>query len=128
MSATITAQRTNNGCNTYYDSIGQLEITYNPDSIIPNVNVNFAQDSLFREMLLQVYSSRAYQVGVRGTVYVSFVVDKTGNVSGTKILRGLQEEIDQIILRAFQSLPAPKTGYCGGQRVAVRLTVPVNVD
>lgn len=128
LSATITAQRTNNGCNTSYDSIAQLEIYYNPDSIIPSVNVNFAQDSIFGEMISQVHSSRAYQVGLRGTVYVSFVVDKTGNVLGTKILRGLHEEIDQIILRAFQNLPAPKSGYCGGQRVAVRLTVPVNVD
>jgi protein TonB len=72
------------------------------------------------------YPARAIDAGVQGTVYISLVVDKTGNVSDVKIKSdrvgyGCGEEAVNVISK----MPPWKPGKMGGKPVKVRYTIPV---
>ncbi|CAN5905647.1 hypothetical protein BH24BAC1_BH24BAC1_03310 [soil metagenome] len=61
------------------------------------------------------YPEKAKKKGIQGEVYASFVVDKTGAIRDLKIVRGVDENLDQEALRLIQQMPrwAPATfrGY-----------------
>lgn len=44
--------------------------------------------------------------GIMGRVYVEFILDEQGNVSETKILRGLHPVLDALVLKKVLSMPA----------------------
>ncbi len=72
------------------------------------------------------YPESAQENGVQGRVYVSFVVDKEGNVANAKIVRGVDPSLDQEALRVINSLPAWEPGKQRGEPVNVSYTVPIN--
>jgi TonB family protein len=73
-----------------------------------------------------VYPDVAQKEGIQGKVYVTFVVDREGNVANTKIARGVAPSLDQEALRVVNSLPAWKPGKQKGEAVNVSYTVPIN--
>ncbi len=72
------------------------------------------------------YPEAAQKEGTQGKVYVSFVVDKEGNVANAKIARGVDPLLDLEALRVVNSLPAWKPGVQKGMPVNVSYTVPIN--
>jgi TonB family protein len=72
------------------------------------------------------YPEIAIKNGIQGTVYVSFVVSKTGKVTDAKIARGVDPSLNQEALRVVNSLPLWKPGVQRGVAVDVNYTVPVN--
>jgi TonB family protein len=72
------------------------------------------------------YPEIAREKGVEGRVYVSFVVDKQGDVANVKIARGVDSALDQEALRVVNSLPAWKPGKQRGEAVNVEYTVPIH--
>ncbi|MEX1003664.1 MAG: M56 family metallopeptidase [Crocinitomicaceae bacterium] len=71
------------------------------------------------------YPEQAQKNGIEGTVYVQFVVEKNGNITQTKILRGVDQSIDAEALRIVQSMPAWKAGKKDGKAVKVKMTLPI---
>ncbi|WP_345110293.1 TonB family protein [Hymenobacter algoricola] len=75
------------------------------------------------------YPKEALQAGASGTVFVTFVVSKQGMVEQAKVIRGVQQALDQEALRLIQTMPAwQQPGRQGGQPVAVQYTVPVRFN
>jgi TonB family protein len=72
------------------------------------------------------YPKIAREKGVEGRVYVSFVVDKQGDVANAKIVRGVDPSLDQEALRVVNSLPAWIPGKQRGEAVNVQYTVPIH--
>lgn len=72
------------------------------------------------------YPESAQKEGIQGRVYVTFVVDKEGNIVNTKIARGVDPSLDREALRVVNSLPAWKPGVQRGEPVNVSYTVPIN--
>ena len=72
------------------------------------------------------YPVAAQKLGIQGKVFVSFVVDKEGNVVNAKIARGVDPLLDQEALRVVNSLPKWKPGTERGQPVNVGYTMPIN--
>jgi TonB family protein len=72
------------------------------------------------------YPEIAREKGVEGRVYVSFVVDKKGNVANVAIARGVNPALDKEALRVVNSLPAWKSGKQRGEAVNVGYTVPIH--
>ena len=72
------------------------------------------------------YPALAQENGIHGKVYVQFVVNADGSVSGAKILRGVHASLDQEALRVVNSLPRWKPGKQGGIPVRVSFQLPVN--
>ncbi len=72
------------------------------------------------------YPSIARENGVSGRVFVSFVVEPTGDVSNVKILRGIGAGCDEEAIRVVKSLPKWKPGKQRGKPVRVSFNVPIN--
>ena len=72
------------------------------------------------------YPAIAKEYNITGKVYVSFIVDKTGNVTNVKIVRGVDKNLDAEALRVVKSLPKYKPGKQRGKPVRVMFTIPIN--
>jgi periplasmic protein TonB len=71
------------------------------------------------------YPPAARRLGVEGTVYVSFVVNKNGSISDAKIMRGISKECDDEAIRVISKMPHWIPGKQNGHLVNVRFTLPL---
>ncbi|MBQ3690423.1 MAG: TonB family protein [Bacteroidales bacterium] len=72
------------------------------------------------------YPEEAKNNNEQGTVYVRFIVDKTGKVTEPSIVRGSgSESLDNEAIRVINTLPDFIPGRQRGQNVAVRLVTPI---
>lgn len=76
-----------------------------------NTNINFTEEAIKK--------------GTEGTVYISFVVEADGSITGPKILRGIGSGLDEIALNAVKNMPKWKPGMVKGKNVAVQFNIPV---
>jgi protein TonB len=72
------------------------------------------------------YPTLAQENGIQGKVYVTFIVDKNGNVTNATIARGVDTALDKEALRVINSLPKWTPGKQRGQPVNVSYTVPIS--
>jgi TonB family protein len=72
------------------------------------------------------YPATAQEKGIQGRVYVTFVVDKNGEVANARIARGVDPSLDKEALRVVNSLPKWTPGKQRGEAVNVSYTVPIN--
>lgn len=70
------------------------------------------------------YPEKARKEGIEGNVYVQFVIDKEGNVTKAKILRGIGFGCDKEALRIVNKMPKWKPGIQQGKPVLVAYTLP----
>lgn len=63
---------------------------------------------------------------VQGKVYVSFVINKKGEVTHVAIARGVDSNLDREALRVVNSMPLWKPGRQNNENVNVSYTVPIN--
>jgi periplasmic protein TonB len=71
------------------------------------------------------YPANARRMGVEGTVYLGFVVNKDGTITDVTVLRGIMTECDNEAVRVIKAMPAWKPGRQNGRLVNVRYTVPL---
>ena len=72
-----------------------------------------------------VYPVIARENNIEGRVFVSFVIDKKGDVTDVKILRGVDPYLDKEALRVVRSMPRWKPGKQRGKPVKVQYQVPL---
>lgn len=68
----------------------------------------------------------ALEKSVKGIVYVSFVVSSKGKVQKVKLKQGIENELDNAVLKVVGSSPDWKPGKYKGKVVDVPLTIPVS--
>lgn len=85
-------------------------------------------DLALRKFIAQAikYPVIAQENGIQGKVFVNFVVNQDGSVTGAKVARGVDPALDKEALRVVMSLPKWKPGKQGGKPVRVSYTVPIN--
>ncbi|MGB0422999.1 MAG: energy transducer TonB [Flavobacteriales bacterium] len=71
------------------------------------------------------YPEIARENSLQGTVYIGFVVDKTGNITNPKILRGIHPALDQEALRLVKKLPKMEPGTMHGHPISVQYNIPI---
>ncbi|WP_246581599.1 M56 family metallopeptidase [Echinicola shivajiensis] len=71
------------------------------------------------------YPEQAKEKGVEGTVYVTFVVDKSGELKDPQILRGIGSGADEEALRVIKNADKWKPGKQNGNVVNVKMRVPI---
>ena len=71
------------------------------------------------------YPTLAQESGIHGTVFVQFVVSKTGKISNVKILRGIGGGCDEEAVRVVKEMPNWIPGRQNGQAVPVMFQIPV---
>lgn len=71
------------------------------------------------------YPLMAKEADIQGTVYLSFIVGKTGEITDVKVLRGIGGGCDEEAIRVVQSMPRWEPGKQRGVPVIVRFNLPV---
>lgn len=71
------------------------------------------------------YPERAKQANIQGTVYVTFVVDKEGQLVKPEILRGIGAGADEEALRLVNEAPKWIPGSQRGKTQPVRMRIPI---
>ena len=72
-----------------------------------------------------VYPRMAVDGGITGVVYVEYVVNKHGEVTETKVVRGVHSVLDKEALRVVRNMPNFTPGKQRGKNVPVRFTLPI---
>lgn len=71
------------------------------------------------------YPEKAKQEGIQGRVFISFVVEKDGSISGVELLRGVSDELDNEALRVIKGMPKWTPGEQKGKAVRVQYRMPI---
>jgi TonB family protein len=71
------------------------------------------------------YPENAKKNNTKGTVFVTFVIDREGNVVSPKIIRGINDELDTEAMRVINLIPAFNPGLQRGKPVQVQYNIPV---
>jgi periplasmic protein TonB len=72
------------------------------------------------------YPNQAKRMGVEGKVYVQFVVDKSGQITEAKAIRGIGAGCDEEAVRVVGEAPKWKPGKQRGRAVKQRIVLPIN--
>jgi protein TonB len=74
------------------------------------------------------YPEECRKMGVEGKVFVKFIVDKTGSIINTQILRGVADGklLEKEALRVIQAMPKWTPGKQSGKVVDVYFTLPIS--
>jgi len=65
------------------------------------------------------------EADVQGTVYVSVIVEPTGQLSNIRIMRGIGGGCDEAALKVLDMMPNWVPGLCHGTAVPVSMVVPI---
>lgn len=72
-----------------------------------------------------VYPPAARKMGIEGTVHISFVVSKNGEISDVQVLRGISSDCDREAIRVVSKMPDWIPGKQNGRAVNVRFIMPL---
>ncbi len=86
----------------------------------------------FKEGNIQKFLARyvkypviAMESGIEGTVYVSFIIDKTGKVTAPQVVRSPDPSLSKEALRVIRLMPDWEPGKQRGKTVDVKYTMPI---
>lgn len=71
------------------------------------------------------YPQIARESSIQGTVYVTFVVEKGGNVTDVRVLRGIGGGCDEEAVRVIKAMPKWSPGKQRGKPVRVQFNMPI---
>jgi TonB family protein len=71
------------------------------------------------------YPEQAKKDTITGKVFVQFVIDEHGKVTGSKIIRGVAPVLDKEALRVINIMPDWTPGKQEGKAVKVAFTLPI---
>ena len=73
------------------------------------------------------YPTDAKQKGIKGNVFVQFVVEKDGKLSNIKVVKGLGYGCDEAVITCLRTSPKWKPGKQQGKIVRVQKTLSIQV-
>lgn len=85
-------------------------------------------DQLFLYMKKNLkYPESAKELGTQGTVFIEFVVRKSGEIDNIKLLRGIQggQELDKEAIRLVKNMPKWNSGAMNGIPVSTMMRLPI---
>lgn len=71
------------------------------------------------------YPESALIMGVEGRVMAEFIIEKDGKVSNVKIVKGIDDDLDNEVLKVISASPKWKAAQDKGNPVRVKLAIPV---
>ncbi len=72
-----------------------------------------------------IYPEDAKENGISGKVFVTFVVNKTGEISDIRILKGIGYGCDEAVIELIESMPKWNPGKQRNKPVSVQYNLPV---
>jgi periplasmic protein TonB len=84
-------------------------------------------EALFRYFRQNLkYPAQELQLGISGTVYVGFVVEKDGSISHVHVSRGVSPGLNEEAMRVVRNMPNWIPGRMGIHPVRASYTVPIS--
>lgn len=84
------------------------------------------EEALFKYLGQNIkYPQIAKEAGITGRVFVNFVIDKQGNVTDVKVLRGIGGGCDEEAVRVVKNMPKWSAGKQRGKPVKVSYNLPI---
>lgn len=74
------------------------------------------------------YPKTAADKGISGTVMLSFIVNKEGNIEKVNMLKGIGSGCDEEAIRVVKMMPKWLPGRQNGQKVNVLFTLPIRFE
>jgi protein TonB len=74
------------------------------------------------------YPQAAIENKIRGTVFLTFIVEKDGSVSNVTVVKGVHPLLDDEALKAISDSPKWSPGLQRGQPVRVRFQIPLTFN
>lgn len=71
------------------------------------------------------YPESAFEQGIQGKVYLSFIVTTKGEIKEVEVIRGVQSDLDKEAIRVVKSMPVWIPGKQDGVPVTVKFTLPI---
>ena len=62
------------------------------------------------------YPKTAKDAGIQGKVYISFVINKNGEVTDVKAIKGVSKELDEEAIRVISTMPNWSPGIQNGKK------------
>lgn len=72
------------------------------------------------------YPQAAYEKKIRGTVFLTFIVEKDGSVTNVTVVKGVDPLLDNEAVKAIAESPRWTPGLQRGEPVRVRYSIPMN--
>ncbi len=103
------------------DITDEVKIAVDFDAEFPGGN-----DALTKYITENIsYPSDEYKMGMEGTVYLSFVVEKNGSISNISILRSVSSNFDNEAIKMVKSMPKWKPASDHGKLARQKFTMPI---
>lgn len=74
------------------------------------------------------YPEEARKNGTSGTVYITFIIEKSGEITNVKVLKGVNELLDNEAARVVNLMPAWEPGMLKGKPVRVQFNMPIQFN
>jgi protein TonB len=71
------------------------------------------------------YPETSIDMEEQGKVYLSFVVEPDGSITGVKVERGVSRDLDREAKRVVRAMPKWEPGEAGGKKVRTRCRLPI---
>lgn len=71
------------------------------------------------------YPPKARKEGIKGTVFVTFIIEKDGKITNVKALKGIGGGCDEEAVRVISMMPNWKPGMQRGEAVRVQFNMPI---
>ena len=73
------------------------------------------------------YPQTAKELGIQGTSYITFIIEKDGDINDAKVLRGIPcgADLDYEAVRIIKSMPLWEPGTQNGRQVRVQFNLPI---
>ena len=113
------------------DNASRIQDSEKPDKVIFDVVEQMPQYPGGDEARIKYlsknlkYPEEARREGIEGKVFVTFVVEKDGSITGAKILRGIGGGCDEETIRVIENMPDWEPGKQKGKAVRVRFNMPI---
>ena len=86
----------------------------------------FTDTEIFKFLKKNVkYPQMAKDAGIKGTVYVQYIINRQGNVDQIEVVRGVHPSLDKEAIRVVKRLPQFVPGKQRGLPVNVKFTLPI---
>lgn len=72
------------------------------------------------------YPQTSIEMNEQGKVYVSFVIEEDGSVSGVVVEKGVSADLDKEAKRLIRSMPKWTAGENEGEKARTRCRIPIN--
>ena len=112
------------------EAIDEVQVEATSDSVYSVVDQDpefeGGLEALYKYLAENIkYPDQAKADKVEGRVFIRFVIETDGSVSGAEVLRGIGGGCDEEALRVVQGMPNWKPGMVAGEPVRVQYNIPI---